>query len=391
MKRIIIAFVGAGALALGAAAAPVTPEQALARAAAEITPASNTVGSSKSYTGSSKGFATGSNDTGGAARMAAAARSGQMRLAYVQAAKADGETAGEAAVYVFNHGEGDGFLVLPADDCAPAVLGYSDSGSIVSDEAQMPDGLRYWLGTLADQIAWRNRNGNNQGFLFNGKTNGSKHVHADRQEPGIDKVRTDREPIAPLCATRWNQGAPYYNRCPIQNKERCYTGCVATAMAQAMKYHNWPETGEGSNSYGWNNYNLSMNFAETTFEWGKMLDNYTEGNYSDDEAYAVATLMRACGISVNMGYSPSGSGALSSAIAGALGSYFKYDKSVRYEKRDFYSLNDWEDMIYNSLKNYGPVIYNGQSYEGGHSFICDGYDKDGYFHFNWGWGGMSDG
>ena len=93
-----------------------------------------------------------------------------------------------------------------------------------------------------------------------------------------------------------------------------------------------------------------------------MLDNYTEGNYSDDEAYAVATLMRACGISVNMGYSPSGSGALSSAIAGALGSYFKYDKSVRYEKRDFYSLNDWEDMIYNSLKNYGPVIYNGQSY-----------------------------
>ena len=391
MKRIIIAFVGAGALAMGAAAAPVTPEQALERAAAEITPASNTVGSSKSYTGSSKGFATGSNDTGGAARMAAAARSGQMRLAYVQAAKAEGETAGEAAVYVFNRGEGDGFLVLPADDCAPAVLGYSDSGAIASDEAQIPDGLRYWLGTLADQIAWRNRNGNNQGFLFNGKTNGSKHVHADRQEPGIDKVRTDREPIPPLCTTRWNQSEPYYNFCPTLNQQRCYTGCVATAMAQAMKYHNWPETGEGSNSYSWGSTVLRMDFSKVTFEWDAMLDSYAEDNYTREEANAVANLMRACGISVNMNYSPSGSGALSSAIAGALGSYFKYDKSVRYEKRDFYSLNDWETMIYNSLKNNGPVIYNGQSYEGGHSFICDGYDKDGYFHFNWGWGGMSDG
>lgn len=273
MKRIIIAFVGAGALAMGAAAAPVTPEQALARAAEETD--------------------FGSNGTGGAARIAAAARSGQMRLAYVQAAKAEGETAGETAVYVFNRGEGDGYLVLPADDCAPAVLGYSDSGAIASDETQMPDGLRYWLGTLADQIAWSRTNGSNQGILFNGKTNGSNHMQADGQETGIDKVRTDREPISPLCTTRWNQNVPYNNRCPLQYRERCYTGCVATAMAQAIKYHNWPEKGIRSNSYAWNNYDLSMNFGETTFEWSKMLDDYSEVNYSDDEAYAVATLMRA--------------------------------------------------------------------------------------------------
>lgn len=379
MKRIIIAFVGAGALALGAAAAPVTPEQALARAAGETSHASNlTTGST-----SSKGIAGNESSIGAAAKIKAAARSGQMKLAYEQKA---GE---EAAVYVFNRGERDGFLVLPADDSAPAVLGYSDSGAIASDEARMPDGLRYWLNSLADQIVWSRTNGGKKGVRLN--HNGADSNLSGEMGSGAVKVRSEREAIAPLCATRWNQGEPYFNHCPAQFREKCYTGCVATAMAQAMKYHSWPETGEGSNTYQWGGFRLSMDFSETTFDWNKMLDTYTEGNYSEEEADAVATLMRACGISVNMNYSTSGSGAQSSAIAGALGSYFKYDKSVRYEKRDFYSLNDWETIIYNSLKNYGPVIYNGQSYEGGHSFICDGYDKDGYFHFNWGWGGMSDG
>lgn len=48
-------------------------------------------------------------------------------------------------------------------------------------------------------------------------------------------------------------------------------------------------------------------------------------------------------------------------------------------------------MIEEELKNRRPIIYNGHSVDGGHSFVLDGADGNGYYHFNWGWGGVSDG
>ena len=282
----------------------------------------------------------------------------------------------EPGVYVFN--KQDGFLVLSADDEAIPVLGYADEGTIPTNSNDLPDGFRYWISKLAERIEYLRNNPSHEGRV-------------------IPKMkRPDRAPIGVLCATRWNQDAPYNNSCPISgsgnNRRRTYTGCVATAMAQAMKYHNWPVTGEGSNSYQWTTYTLKQDFSAQTWDWANMLDVYKEGEYNDTQASAVAKIMRSCGISVDMSYSTSGSGAISMRIAPALGNFFKYDKStISFYQRDYYGLIEWEDMIYNSLKTYGPVIYDGQSYAGGHSFICDGYDKDGYFHFNWGWGGVSDG
>lgn len=277
--------------------------------------------------------------------------------------------AGVPTLYLFNS-DGHTFCVS-ADDEVPALLGYADKTYSMRD---VSPAFEAWLNTMAEEIG-RVREGS-----------------ASRNE--METRSNDFASIAPLCKTQWNQDAPYNNVCPKPKGEtqRAYTGCVATAMAQVMKYHNWPLTGEGEISYNWNNLTLHEDFSTTSFDWKNMLDIYTEGEYSEEEGIAVARLMRSCGIGVEMSYSTSGSGALSQLIGGALGKYFKYDKSrLRYLMRDFFSLDEWEEMIYGSLQNDGPVILDGQSNQGGHSFVCDGYDKDGYFHINWGWGGTSDG
>lgn len=272
------------------------------------------------------------------------------------------------AIYIYSRNDNKGFIVAPADDRAPALLGYGES-EIVDESGKMSPEFLYWIDELGRQVAYA-----------------AEHPTAGR----LRISRPEREPIAIQCATRWNQGSPYNSMCPPQDPPHAVTGCVATAMAQVMKYHNWPVTGEGEISYQWSRTTLSENFGEVTFDWENMLDEYT-GDEPRKNRTAVARLMKCAGYSVEMNYSLNGSGAQSVAIAPALGRYFRYDKALSYQKRDYYSLAEWEEMIYSSLRQYGPVIYNGQSGAGGHSFVCDGYEGDGYFHFNWGWGGLSDG
>ncbi len=274
--------------------------------------------------------------------------------------------AGEPAVYVFDTpASGEGYLIVSAESEAPALLGYSDRGSVRAET--MPPSMRYWLETYTRQI------------------------EAARQS-GVMRAtaRPARDAIAPLCKTHWNQDAPYNDLCPMDNGKRSVTGCVATALAQVMAYHQWPEKGTGSKSYSWNGQTLTVNYGETTYDWANMLDTYTS-TATEAQRNAVATLMYSCGVSVSMDYSSSESGASSLEVVKALADYFGYDKGVRYLSRDNYGLVDWENIVYSQLTDYGPVQYSGQSSEGGHSFVCDGYSSDGYFHFNWGWGGLSDG
>ena len=278
--------------------------------------------------------------------------------------------ADQPTLYIFSTSGGN--LILSADDEVAPLLGYGIKGGM---ERNWSPAFKSWLKTLSDEI---------------------ECVREGKAHAAYSGTRTgDFSPIAPLCKTTWSQDEPYYNRCPKNVKEgkRCYTGCVATAMAQVMKFHSWPASGEGEISYTCSSvsFPLRLDFAAQIYDWSNMLDSYA-GEYTDAEADAVAFLMKSCGYSVEMNYSTSGSGALSQRIAPALGNNFKYDKSkIRFILRDYYTLEEWETMIYNSLKTYGPVILDGQSNEGGHSFVCDGYDRDGYFHINWGWGGVSDG
>ncbi len=332
MKKYLPILVAAAA-SLGANAATLTPDQALARLG---------------------------ND--GPVRVASA---GSLSLALTETFA--GTTT--PAVYVFNS-ENGGYVVVSADDRAVPMLGYSDEGAI--DPQNMAPALKYWLGEYARQIA-----------------NASPVAEGEEYAPS----KANRAPIAPMTKTKWDQDKPYNNECPKMTRfstVRCYTGCVATAMAQVMKYHNYPDQGQGSHEYHWEkgNQDLSIDFSAITFDWNNMRDTYS-GSTTEAQKTAVAVLMKACGYAVDMNYGTDASGAFSNDVPFALYDYFNYSKGLSYCNRNYYTIAEWDELLYSNL-GYGPVYYSGQSNDGGHAFVCDGY-KNGLYHFNWGWSGMSDG
>ena len=281
-----------------------------------------------------------------------------------------------AAYYAFNIGNNDGFVIVSGDDSLTELVGYSDSGSF--DPDNMPDNMRSWLQAYS-------------GYVASVQAGDSK---AKRQQLG--NVTTIV--VRPFVTTEWNQGEPYDRLTPLlDNGAHCATGCVATAMAQVMKYYEWPERGEGSNSYEYDPYGtLSMDFSQSVYDWENMLDIYSsyyeEGNivpeYNDGQAGAVAKLMYDCGISVNMMYGES-SGAYDPAIPNAFKSYFKYKSDIYY--RDNMSSKEFMDVLLSELDEKRPVLICGAGLGGGHAFVGDGYDSNNFVHINWGWGGYSDG
>lgn len=203
-----------------------------------------------------------------------------------------------------------------------------------------------------------------------------------------------------LGSIAWNQDAPYNDLCPLYDMNtRCATGCVATAMAQLMRYHQWPVQGTGEHSYQpaiLSGNTLSADFGATTYAWDAMLPNYQTATapaagYTMDECrQAVAQLMLHCGVAVDMVYYSS-SGAADYDVPPALVSYFGYDRSIAYRKREHYSTADWLQIIHDELAAGRPVLAYGRATSGGHAYVFDGMDEQGFIHVNWGWGGMSNG
>lgn len=275
---------------------------------------------------------------------------------------------GKPAYYIFAGGERT--LFASADDVAAPLLGYVISPDFNVDD--MPPAMSWWLSEYARQIAWATAN--------------------DIKPYAASRSADDKAPIAPLIKTTWNQDAPYNDLCPQVKGEHAYTGCVATSTAQVMNYHQWPPHGTGAVSYELDGETLSMDLGATTFAWDDMLDSYpTATTGTEAQRQAVATLMKACGYALHMEYKEGASAAYPYDIPAVLVDHFGYDAALHYECPDYYSPQQWEQMIYDNLANIGPLVYGGRGIGGGHSFVCDGYDRDGLFHINWGWGGTSDG
>ena len=297
-----------------------------------------------------------------------------------------------SGLYVFNVSDNGGFVIVSNDDVAVPILGYSDNGTI--DPDNMPDNMRAWLQGYADEIAWAKEHG----------------IKVD--DSSIPRInRAPKAPIAPLLTTTWNQDAPYNNWTPyygISNGQyvystsaqsgyqHCATGCVATAMAQVMNYHEYP-TGETAAipSYKWSNATTDdknpvnlPGLGAITFIWDNMSDNYAN-DATGETATAVAKLMQYCGYSVKMNYGPESS-SNSNKVEYALKTYFDYDNTTKCVERNDYSYANWINLLYHEVSNSRPVVYGGQSSGGGHEFVCDGYQGEDYFHINWGWGGQSD-
>ena len=291
--------------------------------------------------------------------------------------------------YVFNV-NGGGFVVVSGDDRTASILGYADGGTL--DEANIPDGLRYLLDGYSQQIAWLEENG-----CAESDDNDSD---VDKGRRAVRKSAAARSAIAPMLETRWNQFAPYNAFCPKVGEELTATGCVATSMAQLMYYHKYPmDACTSIPGYTTETRKISVGALDaTTFSWndmtptyGSALDGYPEVMTTAETA--VAKLMQYCGVALEMDYdvvSAGGSSSYSNAIVKAL-AYFGYGTTVTYVERYHYSYQEWVELIYSELAKGRPVALGGQSCGGGHSFVCDGYDADDYFHINWGWSGQSDG
>lgn len=267
------------------------------------------------------------------------------------------DESGNPAVYVFNRGEGAGTMIVAANDLAEPLLGYTDNGDF--NPQDVAPGFAYWMKEYARQISYAEAHG-----IAPKKT---------RQKA------PDWTYIAPLMETQWNQMTPYNSMTPIIGRSNAPTGCVATAMAQIMNYWKYPVTGKGKLSYT-NDYTqetLTMYFDREDFAWDKMLPRYISGKYTQEQADAVAYLMKACGYSTQMQYASDASGTQSQKAGNALFTYFGYDGSVAYAQRVMYTTDEWNSLIYDQLKNVGPVFYDGDSPEGGHAFVVDGFDGNG--------------
>lgn len=266
--------------------------------------------------------------------------------------------------YVFNAADDAGFVVVSADDRTDAVLGYATRGRF--DTSTMPPNVQAWMDAYAQQI-----------------------VALDTYASGFQHEGEARAPIAPLLTTQWNQTAPFNDMCPWRGGSRTATGCVATAMAQVMKFHEWPAK-ETATIPAYTTYSAKISLPElapTVFQWSDMHDVYEHA----DNATAVAELMRYCGQALQSDYDAHATGAYLADVPQVLTTFFNYDAGVKYLYQSNYPVSEWEDIIYAELQAERPVLHAGTSMGGGHAFVCDGYDGEGLFHFNWGWGGMYDG
>ena len=287
---------------------------------------------------------------------------------------------GETCFYAFNTGD-KGFVIVSADDRFRPIVGYSNEGTFETDN--MSPELAFYLGKIIEA-----------------RTSPDAVILNNTAEEWLSIVTTGNllsrnggRGVDFICTTKWNQDSPYNLYAPQANGgpgDRCYAGCVATAMSQVMKRWNHPTKGLGSHSYYCPGYGMqSANFGETTYHWDKMPDRL--GGASQEEIEAVATLMYHCAVAVNMEFSPNGSGANSWDVPDAIEQYFSYSSHASLKGRDHYTLVTWQNMLKEQFDLGWPVYYSGFSESGGHAFVCDGYDDDDLFHFNWGWGGSSDG
>ena len=287
------------------------------------------------------------------------------------------------SLYIFNY-DTIGFVIVSADDRCYPIIGYSTNGSFNYDMA--PTNMLSWLEECSASI--------------------QAGIHADAPENKdaikqwndllYSSVVTSSNPKSDsyLLTSTWEQGSGYNNYCPVMGGQHVVVGCVATAMAQIIRYHGKPSRGFGRKSYLHSAYGvLAVDFDTTDYDYSLMPDRIrrsTPANQKD----MVSRLCYHCGIVVNMEYQhsghTSGSGAHTRNVPEGL-TYFGYTDALHYSRGSLNNDSLWVAMIRNEIDNRRPIEYSGFGDDGGHAFVLDGYNDQNQYHFNWGWGGYCDG
>lgn len=298
-------------------------------------------------------------------------------------------TTEESSYYIFNADAERGFVVISGDDRTPSVLGYTDKGHF--DMENMPEGLKWLLQNYEEQITAINK---------------PVSRRAEKDEAGAKPMpQPAKHNIAPLMTTTWNQGGPYNDLCPRYIKgdgtegDHSATGCVATAIAQVINYYRHPDALLRAIPSYTLNYDLDNGGKKTitvqgirkgtTIDWDNMLDNYN-GSETEEQKTAIAQLMYYVGVGCKMGYGPSSGAGYPEGVK-ALINNFGFDDGAHIENRGNHTIESWANLLYNELATGHPIAFAASNSGGAHAFVLDGYDTEGLYHVNWGWGGLDDG
>lgn len=288
----------------------------------------------------------------------------------------------------------NGYVVISTDSRIEPILGYSDNGPF--DMQNIPAGLGDMLHSYCDEIAVICQNSSLENEYLQNKWN---KLITNSYQPNYRSTNS----VSPLIGNNnWQQNNGYNYYCPSDNDGpagHAYVGCVALAMGQVIHYWQYPEHGIGTHSYECNhsssqagNYpdygTLTADFEHTYYDYS-MMPNYLTSSTPSNQILPIAKLLYHCGVSVEMFYGPQASMAFHQDIADALETYFAYDTCKTLYKSSHEST--WDSLLRDDLDSSRPIIYCAYANEGGHEFVCDGYNAQGYFHFNWGWGGYANG
>lgn len=293
-----------------------------------------------------------------------------------------GANAYKGCFYIFNHGQ-QSFVIVGADDRCTPILGYSTNGSF--NHNQLPTNMQVWLDGYANEI---------QSAIQANAPQNPDHLRLWKELLRTPAATGEPKRDSYLLTSTWEQGYGYNNYCPVMNGQHVVVGCVATAMAQIIRYHQYPLRGFGSKSYSHSTYGtLAVDFDTTEYNY-TLMPNRIRRNSLAAEKDMVSRLCYHCGVVVNMNYQnpshTSGSGSYTTRVPEGL-MHFGYTDAEYYSRDSYGNDTSWKNMIKNEIDNLRPIEYAGVSEEGGHAFVLDGYNSDDQYHFNWGWGGYADG
>lgn len=298
---------------------------------------------------------------------------GNLKMVYDGETVASRASGASPAFYVFNNPNGKGFVIVAGDDFAEPILGYSYDYEF--PENNLPPNVEGWLAGLKRQI----NDGRKYGVL---------------SKPSSKTVQSMGEVVKKLDTPLWNQGYPYNQYCPKIIGQHAPTGCVITAAAIVMRYHQWPEKGTGTlPEYTTSTKGIMVPGIElgNVYNWKQMPYNYSDGKYTEEQAHEVARLMADLGVMSQVDYDLTGSGAVTSYLSRLLPIHMNYDKSSYTIFRDEYNEEDWHQYMTQELSENRPIIYSGSNEKSGHTFVLDGYTTNFYYSVNWGWGGSCNG
>ena len=290
------------------------------------------------------------------------------------------------AFYIVNVGDG-AFVLVSADDVAHQILGYSFNKSwpVAKDGTiEIPEHIKGFFDDLAAQME----------AAIEANPNRAPESSWTNSRPATRRSNPELpDSVGPLLTTAWDQGQYYNALCPEDANGpdgHAYTGCVATAMAQIVKYWSDATPGRGKHSYSTNYGTLTVNYSEASYDYA-IMPNVLDENSTQAQINAIAQLIYHCGVATNMEYGPSESSAMDQDARAGLINFFRFNPNLSYAEKTFFTDTDWNDLIHQEIAANRPVLYSGFGNSSGHSFVCDGYKADNYYHFNFGWGGFCDG